>query len=83
MTSLHTLLRAAMSTGLIATAALSGAAHADTSGEIAKFDAKTNRYCVTRMITGSLLSHRTCATREEWAQMGNTVTQSRTRLAAK
>ena len=78
-------LRTTLSAGVIALAALSGVAHADTGGEIAKYDAKTSRYCISRMVIGSMIPQRTCETKQGWIDRGATVAaaRSRTQLAAK
>ncbi len=73
MTNPATLLRTTIAAGVIATAALAGVAHADTRGETAKYDAKTNTYCISTMVTGSIIPQRVCATRQEWIDRGATI----------
>ena len=84
MTIIATLFRSTISAGVIATAALAGVAHADTRGETAKFDRKTNTYCVSTMVTGSIIPQRECATRQEWIDRGATITPAvQKQIAAK
>ena len=84
MTDLKTLRRTTLSAALIASAAIGTAAHADTTSETAKFDARTNSYCVSRMVTGSIIPQRICATRQQWIDRGATITPvAPTQLAAK
>ena len=68
------ILRTAVSVSLIATAALSGVAHADTTSEIAKFNPATKTYCVARMETGSKLAKQVCETYHGWIQQGAKIT---------
>ena len=84
MTDLKTLRRAALSAALIATATIGATAHADTASETAKFNTKTNSYCISRMVTGSIIPQRICATRQQWIDRGATITPvASIQLAAK
>ena len=68
-----TIVRLSLSAALMATGAISGTAYADTNGEVAKFDARTNTYCVNALMIGSMIPHRICATRQEWLDRGATL----------
>ena len=83
MTHLRHLFRAALSAGVVATVALSGIAHAQSSSEIARYNPKTHQYCVTRAVPGSILPRQFCATRQGWINLGAVVTPARTQLAAR
>ena len=79
-----------MSAILIAAVALGATAPAfavsanDSEKPTVTYDAKHDKYCISQMVTGSILPQKDCRTQKEWAKNGLTIHDpSNEKLASK
>jgi hypothetical protein len=67
-----------------ATAPAFATSQSDSEKPTVTYDAKHDKYCISQMVTGSLLPQRTCHTKQEWAKDGLQIHDARSeKLASK
>ena len=56
-----------------ATAPAFAASQTDSEKPTVTYDAKRDKYCISQMVTGSILPQKDCRTKKEWAKNGLTI----------